>query len=171
MRRRWRTRCCGTLFPHGIRRFAQLFSSGHPTNGNPLRRRETKSPPFSLRASRAWKRTEEGTREGTRERGPSRGTQFAALSIPFSAHPTAVLCTHVDRQDLSTLWETKRQSFASTRETLSRRYYDFHLAPCNFRFPTLCRRIRQSDTLLHSFRDRSYSVQLYIQAKAIHPFQ
>lgn len=120
MRRRWRTRCCGTLFPHGIRRFAQLFSSGHPTNGNPLRRRETKSPPFSLRASRAWKRTVEGTREGTRERGPSRGTQFAALSIPFSAHPTAVLCTHVDRQDLS---------YPLGNEEIEFRFYSRNLKP------------------------------------------
>lgn len=103
--RKWRTRCCGTLFPHGIRRFAQLFSSGHPTNGNPLRRHETKSPPFCQRE----KFREEGGRRGRkRERAHAREDPVEARSFrhyrsrPPLTRPLSSARTSVGRTSLST---------------------------------------------------------------------
>lgn len=82
---RWRTRCCGTLFPHGIRRFAQLFSSDHPTNGNPLRRRETKSPPFS----RGFWGVERGRRRDHGERAHAKEDPLEARSFRrYRSRPT-----------------------------------------------------------------------------------
>lgn len=93
------------MFPHGIRRFAQLFSSGHPTNGNPLRRRETKSPPFCRRE----KFREEGGRRGRkRERAHAREDPLEARSFrryrsrPPLTRPLSSARTSAGRTSLST---------------------------------------------------------------------
>lgn len=101
--RKWRTRCCGTLFPWNPKVRTIIFE--RPSD-------ERKSTPSSWNkvssflskreVSRRGRKTREETREDTRERGPSRGTQFPALSIPFSAYPTSVLHTSAGRTSLST---------------------------------------------------------------------
>lgn len=81
-----------------------------------------KVPLFLPRVSRADKRMEKGLREDTRGRGPSRGTQFPALSIPSSVHPTSVLRTHVGRQDSLRLYPLGN-------EEIGFRYYSRNLKP------------------------------------------
>lgn len=100
----------------------------------------------------------EGGNEGghTRERTLSRHAVSGVID-PVLRYPTSVLRTHVGRQNLFYL--------SLGNEEIGFRFYSRNLKPpllrlslnaVQFSVSYPLRRIRQSDTLLHSFRVRSY---------------
>lgn len=99
----------GTLFPYGIRRSAQLFSSDYPANGNLLRHGETKSL-ISLSSESFERRREVKGRSKGRHTWERTLSKHAVSSVIDLVHRFPDLCpVHARRRVLSLLRETEEE--------------------------------------------------------------